>query len=181
MSTARRIDPLLAYNFEVQLMDSTSGLSQPVTTLTLSAVGLVKAGGFSEVSGLDFALDIHDHNEGGNNGGVLKFPTRIKWTNLVLKKGVDNGRQLWEWAYGFAEGKAKRKDGLIILRNEAGRPQLTWGFRRGLPVKYTGPALNAMNSVVAVESIEIAHEGLYVVRGASGLAEAASAVFNAIF
>lgn len=181
MSTARRIDPLPAYNFEVQLMESTSGLSQPVTTLTLSAVGLVKAGGFSEVSGLEFALDIHDHNEGGNNAGALKFPTRVKWTNLVLKKGVDSNRQLWDWAFGFAEGKARRKDGLIILRDESGKPRLTWGFRRGLPVKYAGPALNAVSSVVAIESIEIAHEGLYVVRGAGGLAEAASAVFNAIF
>ena len=109
------------------------------------------------------ALDVEDYREGGRNGTVLKFPTRIKWTNIALKKGIGAGQGLWEWHYGFAEGKGKRRDGVIGLLNDLHLPNNIWYFRRGLPVRYTGPAMNAGQSQVAIEAIEIAHEGIYQV------------------
>ena len=72
---------------------------------------------------------------------------------------------MWDWFDGFVQGRGERKDGLIILNNEAQVPQVAWGFRRGLTVKYTAPSMNASQNEVAVESIQIAHEGLYQIKG----------------
>jgi phage tail-like protein len=178
MPTGARRDPLLAYNFQVNLLDSSSSLASTLTTITLSTVGLTPVAGFSECSGLEATLEVQDHQEGGRNGAVLRFPTRIKWTNLTLKRGMGRGMELWDWFYGFATGTGFRKDGVITLQNERHEPHTVWGFRRGLPVKYSGPTLNAAQSTVAVESLEIAHEGLFLIPGASPLAQAARAVVD---
>ena len=104
-----------------------------------------------------------EHKEGGNNGRVLKFPSRVTWTNLTLKKGIAASTSLWDWHYGFVEGKGKRRDGVIILQSDLHVPNNIWSFRRGLPVKYSGPVMNATQNSVAIETIEIAHEGIYQV------------------
>jgi phage tail-like protein len=171
-----RRDPLLAYNFQVSLLASGSPAGAALTTVTLSAVGLTPVAGFSECTGLEGTLEIQDHPEGGLNGAVLRFPTRIKWSNLTLKRGLGRGLELWTWFYGFANGTGERKDGVITLQDERHEPHTVWGFRRGLPVKYTGPSLNAAQSAVAVESLEIAHEGLFLIPGPAPLGQAAPAV-----
>jgi phage tail-like protein len=185
MTTGTREDPLLAFNFQVSLMDSSSSAlgaqGAALTTVTLSSVGLTRVAGFSECSGLEGSLELHEHMAGGHNGAVLRFPTRVKWLNLQLKRGLGRDMELWTWFHGFTTGNAVRKDGVIVLQNERHEPRTVWGFRRGLPVKYQGPTLNAGQSSVAIEAIEIAHEGLYQVPGASPLATAARAVFDAIF
>lgn len=182
MTTASRNDPLLAFNFQVSLTNSSSNaVGGALTTVTLSAVGLTHVAGFSECSGLEGTLEVQDHMAGGSNGGVLHFPTRMKWSNLQLKRGISGGTELWNWFAGVAIGNAARKDGVIVLQNERREPQTVWGFRRGLPVKYTGPTMNAAQSNVAIESIEIAHEGLFLVPGASPLAAAISGALGAIF
>ena len=152
-----RRDPLLAYNFQISLLES--GRSGGATG------GLTPVAGFSECTGLEGTLEVQDHPEGGLNGAVLRFPTRIKWSNLTLKRGLGRGLELWDWFYGFASGTGVRKDGVITLQNERHEPHTVWGFRRGLPVKYAGPTLNAAQSAVAVESLEIAHEGLFLIPG----------------
>jgi phage tail-like protein len=109
---------------------------------------------------------------------VLKFPNRVTWSNITLKKGVGSGTALWDWHYGFVEGKGKRRDGLIVLLNDLHLPNNIWYFRRGLPVKYTAPSMNAAQNTVAIESIEIAHEGIYQVPFVGLGAAAASAVIG---
>jgi len=153
--TTGRVDPYRAFNFLITLVDSSSGL-----TTAVSALGLSAQGGFSECSGLEMGLDVEEYKEGGNNGTVLRFPTRIKWTNLRLKRGVALSDDLWLWHYGFALGQVQRRDGLIVLQDEQQNPVKTWAFTRGLPVKWTGPSLNAAQGQVAIEEVEIAHEGL---------------------
>ena len=157
-----RADPLLSHNFVISLLD-TSSTSAILKTAALSAVLDIAMGGFTECSGLEMSLDIEDYEEGGRNGGTLKFPTRVKWQNITLKKGVGAGTALWDWHYGFVKGQGKRKDGIIVLQNDLHIPNNIWYFRRGLPVRYTGPTMNASQSAVAIESIEIAHEELYQV------------------
>jgi phage tail-like protein len=157
-SSSLRIDPYCAYNFLIMLVDSSSVLSTIVTE-----IGSVALGGFSECSGLEMGMDIEEYKEGGNNGTVLHFPTRMKWTNLRLKRGVAVSDDLWLWHYGFAQGQVQRRDGIIILQNEQQTPVKTWSFTRGLPVKWTGPTFNASQSAVAIEEIEIAHEGLQLI------------------
>jgi phage tail-like protein len=118
------------------------------------------AAGFSECTGLELALDIEEYKEGGNNGTVLRFPTRAKWTNLRLKRGIALSDDLWQWHYGFVQGTGARRDGVVTLLDEQQNPVKVWLFKRGIPVKWTGPSLNATQSQVAFEEIEIAHEGM---------------------
>jgi phage tail-like protein len=155
-----RSDPIKSYNFLISLLDTSSSLAL-AKSITLSAIMDVALGGFSECSGLEMALDVEEYKEGGRNGEILKFPTRVKWSNITLKKGVGAGTDLWDWLYGFVQGQGKRRDGIIVLQNDLHIPNNIWYFRRGLPVKYTGPTMNATQSNVAIESIEISHEGIY--------------------
>lgn len=158
----QRIDPVRSFNFLVSLVDTTSTLG----TL-LSGVQNVVLGGFSECSGLESQLRTEDYEEGGNNGTVLHFPKRINWTNVRLKRGAALNDELWNWHYGFVEGKGKRRDGIIMLQDEQHQPVRIWYFQRGLPVKWTGPSMNALQSNVAIEELEIAHEGLRMHRPGS--------------
>jgi len=157
-----RTDPVLNHNFVISLIDSSSTLAI-VKSAALSAIFDVALGGFSECSGLEMSLKIEEYREGGHNGTVLKFPTRVEWANITLKKGMGAGTALWDWHYGFVEGKGKRRDGIIMLLTDLHVPNNIWYFRRGLPVKYTAPSMNATQNNVAIESLEIAHEGIYQV------------------
>jgi phage tail-like protein len=163
MANPQTGNPLLNHNFVISLIDSASLLS-PLGSASQSAIFDVAVGGFSECSGLEMTMQADEFKEGGNNGFIHKFPTRIAWSNIILKKGIGAGTALWDWQYGFAVGQGKRRDGVIMLLTDFQQvPHNIWHFRRGLPVKYTGPALNATQSSVAIEAIEIAHEGIYQV------------------
>jgi phage tail-like protein len=176
-STALRGDPVLNHNFVVQLVDS-SGTEGPLNVAQDLLAPVV--GGFSECSGIEMTMKVEEFNEGGRNGEVLKFPGRVSWTNITLKKGLSSGTALWDWYYSFIEGRGKRKDGVIILLNEQRQPHNVWQFRRGIPLKYTGPALNAAQNNVAIESLEIAHEGIFHVPGIGIGAAAIGAAANLV-
>lgn len=171
-STGVRADPLQGFNFLISLVDVTS-TADLLKSEALSAATDVVLGGFSECSGLEMTMAVHDYAEGGNNGGTLHFPAPVKWANITLKKGLGASTALWDWHYGFVVGTGTRRDGVITLMDGQHVPSAIWYFKKGLPVKYSGPAMNASNSAVAVESIEIAHEGIYqlpgVTAGAAGL------------
>lgn len=157
-----RIDPLGTFNFYITLVDTSN-----VVGTIISAVINYAVAGFSECSGLDATLEVFEYKEGGENGFVHKFPTRASFANITLKHGVvylyDD---LWTWHNEFVRGGGKRKDGLIVLLDEARKPAKVWKFKRGLPMRWSGPSLNAAQSNVAIESLEIAHEGLELEVGA---------------
>jgi phage tail-like protein len=178
--TTPRKDPVLTSNFRISLLPASSSTARTVTAVTLGTVMNRPAAGFSECSGLEMTLDVHDVPEGGNNGTVLKFPTRVKHGTITLKRGVTSNTELWDWFYGFVLGQGRRRDGVIVLQDARHRAHTTWAFRRGLPLKYAGPQLHAGQSHVAVESIEIAHEGLSQMPGASALSRAVSEAAGAV-
>ena len=160
VAPALRNDPVLNHNFVVSLLDSSSVLATVGSALVSTLLDVV-VGGFSECQGLEASMKIEECNEGGNNGTVLKFPGRVSWRDITLQRGVAANSSLWDWFYGFARGHGKRRDGVIALLNERLAPSNIWYFRRGLPLKYSGPQMNATQTNVAIESIEIAHEGIY--------------------
>jgi phage tail-like protein len=165
------MNPILACNFQITLLDSTASL------FTFGSVNLQQALsypviGFSECTGLEMQLEVQELNQGGGNDGTLKFPTRIKPATLVLKRGLTTDTTLWQWFYSYVQGYGKRRDGTITVNDAAHNQVTVWGFRRGLPTKYSGPQLNAGHSAVAIETVEIAHEGLYMMGGAAGFAAA---------
>jgi len=53
-----------------------------------------------------------------------------------------------------------RKNGSIVLMDETGEEKLRWNFVNGWPTKWTGPSFNATSNEIAVETLEIVHEGL---------------------
>ena len=146
MATGERLDPYPSCNFVVQLIESDGSLRS--------------VAGFSECSGLESILEVQEYQEGGVNDRVHKFPSRFTFANLVLKRGVSLDPQLRLWHTDLLRGQTKRRDGLIVLLNESRLPVLAWKFDRGLPVKWTGPALNAGASEASIETLEIAHERL---------------------
>ena len=157
MSPTLPLDPFRGFNFVISLIDASSLLSFAVTALSSFALA-----GFAECSGLDMSMDIEEYKEGGNNGTILRFPTRVKWGNLRMKRGMTFAGDLWQWHYDFSQGVGKRRDGMIVLQDEQHNPSIVWSFTRALPTKWTGPSFNAGQSQVAFEEIEIAHEGITV-------------------
>ena len=153
-----RFDPLPNYNFLITLFDSGGLLGGAVS----AAVGLA-LGGFSECRGLESSLEFESYLEGGVNDRVHRFPTRMSYPNITLVRGVGLGEDLWLWHEEFQKGEGTRRDGLIVLQDNFGLPIKTWSFTNGLPIKWTGPALNAGESQVAIESLEIAHEKLELI------------------
>lgn len=153
--TIPRLGPLPAFNFLITLLDNSSSFS----LVKSAATGLI-LGGFSECSGLESTLETFDYREGGVNDRVHRFATRMSYSNIVLKRGVGFGEDLWLWHQEYVDGNGKRRDGLIILQNELHVPIKIWTFSCGLPVRWTGPTFNAQASEISIETLEIAHEKL---------------------
>ena len=142
--------------------------------LTLSAAGkppqLLGDGAFAECSGLELEADVKEYLEGGFNSGVIRRVGRMKLQPLVLKRGImvpKDGQYMdtafWIWLMDMVSGALPvlRCDGHIRVRNPHNtRVVAHWSFTRGLPVKLTGPALNAKTGEIAIEELHIAHEGL---------------------
>jgi phage tail-like protein len=163
MANDSRNDPLGVFNFCLTLVDS-SGVSGAL----ISAAANYQAAGFSECSGLEATVEVLEYKEGGVNDYTHKLPTRASFGNITLKHGViPIDDDLWSWHNGFVLGSGTRRDGLIILMDESRTPAVVWKFARGIPTKWVGPALNATQSAVAIESLEIAHEGLFLESGPS--------------
>ncbi|MCK0509724.1 phage tail protein [Aromatoleum buckelii] len=173
--TALRADPVLNHNFVVSLLDTSSVLAT-IGSAALSAALDVAVGGFSECSGIEMTMKPEPYKEGGANGFTRQFPNRVEWSAITLKKGIGSGNTLWDWHYGFVIGKGKRRDGLIVLLSDLHVPNNVWFFRRGLPSKYSGPQMNAMQNSVAIESIEITHEGIFQLPFVGAATALASAV-----
>jgi len=170
-----RADPFPAFRFYITLMDSSSTMAK--VTTGISAIANYALGGFSECSGLDMTMDIYEYKEGGVNDRIHKFPTRAEFSNITLKRGMGINDDLWLWHYDFVQARGKRRDGVIVLMSEMGAPVKVWVFKRGLPVKWTGPDLNAAQNALAIESLEIAHEGIELLSPHRGVAEAATRIF----
>jgi phage tail-like protein len=158
MPLAVRPDPLGAYNFVVRIVVSATEVT------AAGALDQVAAGGFSECTGLEATLQVEPFRQGGDSHGERRFPTSAAWSNLRLKRGVALSRDLWDWYEEFVRGRGRRRDGVVFLQNDLHVPMKVWRFRRGMPVRWTGPALNAGDSRLAIEELEIAHEGLELVR-----------------
>jgi len=121
--------------------------------------GVTRAG-FSEVSGLTTDTNVIEYREGQEVTTVRKLPGLMKYTNIVLKRGYTQDQSLWNWRKQVLDGTTQRTTGTITLLDEARQPALRWNFTAGWPVKWEGPAMNGKTSEVAIETLEIAHEGL---------------------
>ena len=139
--TGSRNDPYSAFNFLVE-------------------VDGVTVAGFSECSGLSTDTDPIEYRNGDEDITVRKLPGLKKFANISLKRGFTDSKELWEWRKTVLDGQTQRQGGSIVLLNESREEALRWTFREGWPCKWEGPSLNAKNNEVAIETLEICHEGL---------------------
>jgi phage tail-like protein len=115
--------------------------------------------GFSEVSGLTVETELEEVPEGGLNQYVHRLPGRTKLGPIVLKRGMTLTNELWNWYADVIEGDFERRSGSIILYDERDQEFRRWNFYDAYPTKWIGPELNASSSEVAVEAIELTHNG----------------------
>ena len=116
-------------------------------------------GRFQEFSGLSVQNDVFEIKEGGLNALVHKFVTRSKAGDLTLKRGFVNNRELFDWFNKAADNSlTERRNGSVIMFGDNGDEKCRWNFYRAFPLKWEGPALNAMSSAIAVESMTLACE-----------------------
>lgn len=120
----------------------------------------LEAGGFSEVTGFDASIDVMEYREGDMVQTPMKIPGLKKYGNITLKKGLADSIVLYEWIIVGVDGPVERKTITITLLDEAEEAVASWMVINAWPIKYTAPDFNATSSEVAIESLEIAHEGM---------------------
>ncbi|MCL4870822.1 MAG: phage tail protein [Anaerolineae bacterium] len=141
MATGQVTDPFGNFNFLVEID------------------GITRAA-FQEVSGFDSTIDVIEHREGGENTTPRKLPGMTKYSNLTLKWGITDDVDLYTWHRQIVQGQIERRNGSIVLLDRAGQEVARWNFFRAWPTKYDGPDLNAEGNDVAIETLELAHEGV---------------------
>ncbi len=130
-------------------------------------LGSIQVAGFAECAGLQMKTKVFEYIEGGRNHTTLKFPEVTTYGNISLKRGITNSNELIDWQLDVVQGafntnpRAQNAQPLaIILQDEQGEAVRRWNLIRAFPVKWIGPDLKAMGSEVAIETLEIAHEGI---------------------
>jgi phage tail-like protein len=121
----------------------------------------VPRGGFAEAGGLTADGDAVDYREGTDlRPNVRKLPGLRKYTNITLKRGYTSDRTLWEWYANVVNGVDDRRNVTLVLLNERREAVLRWHAESAWINKIEGPALKASSNDVAMESVELVHEGL---------------------
>ena len=125
----------------------------------LLEIEAMASGGFTRVKGLSREVKYESYREGGVTEYEHKLVTQVSFPVLVLERGLALD-DLWKWAQAAADGDVQRKTVWVRLRNEAGEKAWAWQIENAIPVKWTATDLDAQNSQVVMESLELAHHGL---------------------
>jgi phage tail-like protein len=112
------------------------------------------------VSGLDSSRPSIDYREGTDPNPVRKLTGLNQFTVISLKRGVTDSDELWKWRQTVVDGKPDRRNGSIVLLDEAGQEKIRWNFHRAWPSKWTGPSFKSKATTVAIETLELTHEEL---------------------
>ena len=142
VATGARIDHLRTFNFLVEL----DGIAQA---------------SFSECSGLETTTEVIDYCEGGDNTTVRKLPGKTTYSDITMKAGMTDSKELWTWRQQVIEGKFQRKNGSIVVFDLANKTEVArWNFVSAWSTKWDGGSFNAKGNEVAIETLVLAHEGL---------------------
>jgi phage tail-like protein len=123
--------------------------------------------GFTEVTGLDMQVEAIEYREGNSfEYSKIKMPGMHKFSNITLKRGTMHGdSDFYRWIGQINMNQVRRRDLIISLLNEAHAPVMTWTAKQCFPVKVQASDLKSDGNEVAIETIELAHEGLSFMPG----------------
>ena len=123
---------------------------------------------FNECSGIKNTTEVYEIQEGGPNTRTHKLPGQTRWENIVLKYGMSSDTYMIEWRnlilsdqFNNTTEKTRRNASIIVLDNDLSEIR-RFNIKNAWPVSYEGPGLNAAGSDLAIETVEIAHEGVEV-------------------
>jgi len=120
----------------------------------------ITAAGFSEILGLDVSVDIVDYRAGtAPQSTAEKLPGLVRFENITLKRGLTQNTDLWNWVKNILNGVSDKRSMVIVLQDAQRNDVITWNIVKAWPCKYSGPVLKAVSSEIAIESMEICHEG----------------------
>jgi len=140
--TGQRVDAYRNFNFLVEL----DGIAQA---------------SFTECSGLGATTEVIETREGGDNTTVRKLPGKTTYTDITLKWGLTDSRELWAWRQQIIEGLVARKNGAIVVYDLTNKAEVArWNFVNAWPTKWEGPAFNAKGTDIAIDTLVLAHEGI---------------------
>jgi phage tail-like protein len=170
------MQPIPGFNFRVFFSQPAPESNALDSGDAQAAAGILAGGdvssangiGFAEVSGMNSEMEIEEFHEGGRNIGPRRFPKWGRYTNLVFRRGVTDSTLLWDWwtdvmshSFTLATTTAPpRRSGVILLENSNHVATAGWFFANALPERLVGPGLYARGNEVAIETLELSHEGL---------------------
>ena len=145
MPAIKRDNPYPNHNFEV------------------SIVGVADDNlGFREVELPSGEIEVIEYREGSDGPGVRKLPGLVTYPNVTLKRGINGYLELYNWWSAARDGDIRRADVSIRLLDEQRREVMRWNLSRAWPVKLEAGPLNAQGNEVAIETLELAHEGFEI-------------------
>ncbi len=143
--TGRDTDPLVGFNFRLELENKGSGY-------------------FTEVSGLGSENEVIEQKVTDPKGHeeVKKVPGRLKWGDITLKRGITQDMQLWKWRQSVVNGdmKTARTNCSIIMMDRNYTDIARWDFKFAWPSKITGPNLKSDSNEFGIEEMVLVHEGI---------------------
>jgi phage tail-like protein len=138
----RRDDPYLNFNFLVEIDD-------------------VAAAGFSEANVPEGRIEAVAYREGSDPSSAARLlPGRVEYGHVVLRRGFAGDATLFQWWQQVTQGALQRRNVSILLLDEQRQEVARWRLRRAWPTKWVGPQLRALGNDVAIETLELAHEGI---------------------
>jgi phage tail-like protein len=140
--TGQRIDPYRNFNFLVEL----DGIAQA---------------SFTDCTGLGSTTETIETREGGDNTTVRKLPGKTSYSDISLKWGLTDSKDLWNWRQQIIDGNVVRKNGSIVVFDLSNHSEIArWNFVNAWPTKWEGPAFNAKGNDIAIDTLVLAHEGI---------------------
>jgi phage tail-like protein len=139
-------DPLVGFHYGIEVQGVVNGY-------------------FTECSGIGSENELIEHKVVDDKGreSIQKIPGRLKWQDVTLKRGITSNMDIWDWRDQIVEGKVDdaRKNGSIVMFDQAGDEVARWNFENAWPLKVSGPSMKADSNEFGIEELVITHEGLY--------------------
>jgi phage tail-like protein len=137
-----RQDPYLDFNFLVEIEGEA-------------------AAAFSEAELPEGRIEVVAYREGSDRVNAARLlPGRVEYGSLVLRRGFAGDASLFQWWQAVSQGTLDRRNVSVVLLDEQSQEVARWNLRRAWPTKYAAPSLNALGNEVAIETLELAHEGI---------------------